>query len=164
MLEFKGRSVVEPDGSGEGLADKTVRGTTIARASCGLALIVAMTEAAASASIPARASLARFLLLFCGCCSSFALFDELLDLLAALLANLLVKARAVAVARCFAALLAALLTDLLVEGVAVSVLRSLAALAANLLVKLRAVLFLDGFAAFLPGFAYGHAAGFLERA
>ena len=90
---------MDPVGSGEGLADETVRGTTIARAFCGPALIVAMTEAAASASIPARASLARFLLLFCGCCSSFALFDELLDLLAALLANLLVKARAVAVAR-----------------------------------------------------------------
>src|SRR6266404_9629033 len=98
MLEFSGRSLFEPDGSGNGPADEIVRGTTIARASCGPALTVAMTDAAASASIPARASLARFLLLFCGCCSSFALFNELLDLLAALLANLLVEARSIAVA------------------------------------------------------------------
>src|SRR6185437_2599732 len=108
--------------------------------------------------------LARFFLLFLGCCGccTFALFNELLDFLAAFLADLLVEVRAVAVASCFAALLAALLADLLVEGVAVCLLRGLAALASDLLVEFRAVLFLDGFSAFLARFPDRHAAGFLR--
>src|SRR5947209_10356403 len=87
-----------------------------------------------------------------------ALLDQSFDLLAALLTDRLVELRAVAVASRLAALLAALLADGLVEGVAMGLLGRLTALAPDHLVELGPVLFLDGLAAFLAGFADGHAA------
>jgi hypothetical protein len=67
-----------------------------------------------------------------GCCGSFLAFlDQLFDLLAALLTDLLVECGTVSVACGFAALLATLFSDFLVEFRPVCELRRLAALAAG---------------------------------
>src|SRR5271154_3605821 len=90
-------------------------------------------------------------------CSFLALFDQGFDLLAAFLADLFVKSRAVTVASRLAAFFAAFFTDGLVESMAMGLFRSLTTLAADHLVKFRTILFLDGLAAFLTGFANAHA-------
>ncbi len=104
------------------------------------------------------AKLARALFRFriCGCGSAFAFFDKLFNFLATFLSDAFVEVGTVAIARGFATFLSTLLTDLLVEFVTVSLFRCKPTFPTNLLVELRAVLFLDGFAAFLAGFADRH--------
>ncbi len=90
-------------------------------------------------------------------CGLLALFDQGFDLLAALLTDLFVKSRAVTVASRLAAFFAAFFTDGFVESMAVGFFRSLTTLTADHLVKFGTILFLDGLAAFLAGFADAHA-------
>src|ERR1700722_6787116 len=84
--------------------------------------------------------------------SPLPLFDQFFDFLTTLVADPLVKCRAVAAACCLAPDLAADFADGFVEVVTVGRLRGLSALLSDFLVELSAVLFLYGLAAFLPGF------------
>jgi len=96
--------------------------------------------------------------LFLGRRGAFAFFNELLDFLTTFLPNSFIKVGAVPVPRCFAALFAALFTDLLVKLLAVGLFGGKSTFATDFFVKLRAVLMLDGFPAFLAGLANGHSA------